>query len=204
MLIRFKNSAAVLLVAVLAGCGAITPTPTAVPLVAADAPQPTIASEPLATGPASACPLAEGPGTVTPAVAIYSMTFVVNGVEQVVRGGDTLPALPGDQVQVREVTFCAESFSGNGGEACVDFVPLDQSGHELVSERQGTHTVKVTPGFATVSAASQGWTVGENWRGIAVVVNHWPSGNTEDVSCAGGLCERDDRVVVGLRGGEGG
>ena len=164
----------------------------------ADTPESTTLSDLVATDPTTACPPATGAGTVAPAVAIYSITFVVNGVEQVVRDGDTLQALSGDEVQVREVTICAGSFSGNGGEACVDFVPVSQSGQELVSEHGGTHTVSVAPGFTTISGPSQAWTVGESWREIAVVLNHWPPRNTEDFSCGGGRCERDDRVVVGL------
>jgi hypothetical protein len=200
-----RTIALMVLVILVAGCGAVTPTatPTRVPLIAADTQESTTTPEPLVADPTSACPPARGAGTVVPAVSIYSTTFVVNGLEQVVRGGDTLQALPGDEVQVREVTICAGSFSGNGGEACVDFFPVSQSGQELSSQHVGTHLVKVTPGSTTLSGPGQAWTIGENWREIAVVLNHWPSGNTEDISCAGGLCERDDRLIVGLRGSEG-
>jgi hypothetical protein len=140
--------------------------------LATDTPEPTTTSGRVATDPTSACPPARGAGTVPPVVAICSITFVVNGLEQVVRHGDMLQALPGDEVQVREVTVCAGSFSGNGGEACVDLVPVSQSGRELVSEHAGTHIVRVTPGCATISGPSHAWTVGENWREIAVVLNH--------------------------------
>jgi hypothetical protein len=138
---------------------------------------------------------------VAPDVAIHSITFVVNGLERVVDDGDMLQASPGDEVQVREVTVCAGSFSGNGGEACVDFVPVSQSGQELGSEHAGTHMVRVTTGFTTISGPSHVWIVGENWREVVAVLNHWPPEGTEDLNCGGGRCEHDDRVEVGLRGG---
>ena len=146
-----------------------------------------------------ACPPAGGEGTVPPAVSISSITFVVNGLEQVVRGGDTLQALPGDQVQVREVTICVGPFPGNGGEACVDFAPTDQSGEEIVSEHRGTHMVRVTPGFISISGPSDTWTIDETWRHIWAVLNHWPPEGTEDLGCGSGRCERDDRIIVGFR-----
>ena len=97
-------------------------------------------------GSVPACPPARGEGTISPAISIYSIVFVVNGVEQVARDGDMLHASPGEEVQVREVTICVGSYSGNGGEACVDFVPVTHSGQEIVSEHGGTHTVRVAPG----------------------------------------------------------
>jgi hypothetical protein len=138
-------------------------------------------------------------GTVAPALSIYSITLAVNGVEQVVRDGDTLPARPGDEVQFREATICAGSFSANGGEACVDLVPADQGGKEIASAHRGTHTVPVTAGFVSISAPGDAWTVGENWGSISVVLNHWPPKGTEDPACGSRRCERDDRMVVGFR-----
>jgi len=192
----------VLVLSLVAGCGRSGTTTTA---LSPHVPQLTDALEPAATpdlatvGSVPTCPPATGEGTISPAVSIYSIVFVVNGVEQVVRDGDVLQALPGEQVQVREVTICAGSFSGNGGEACVDFAPVDQSGQEIVSEHGGTHTVWVTPGFISISGPDQGWIIGENWRHISVVLNHWPPDGTEDLGCGGGRCERDDRTVVGFR-----
>jgi len=169
-----------------AGCGRSGGTVTA-PLISE-----TIDSTPV-------CPPARGEGTVSPAISIYSITFVVNGLEQVVRGEDTLQALPGDKVQVSEVTICTGSFPGNGGEACVDFAPAGQSGQEIVSEHGGTHLVQVTAGFISIPGPSQTWSVGENWRHISAVLNHWPPEETKDLACSEGRCERDDRVVIGLR-----
>jgi hypothetical protein len=146
-----------------------------------------------------ACPQATGEGTISPAISIYSIVFIVNGVEQMVRDGDVLQALPGEQVQVREVTVCVGAFSGNGGEACVDLAPVDQSGQEITSEHRGTHNVPVVPGFASISGPDQGWVIGENWGHIAAVLNHWPPEGTQDLGCGGGRCERDDRTIVGLR-----
>ncbi len=149
--------------------------------------------------PAPVCPSARGEGTISPAVSIYSITFVVNGLEQVVREDDSLQALPGDEVQVREVTICTGSFSGNGGEACVDFAPVDLSGQEISSEHSGTHAVQVSPGFVSISGPGHTWTISENWGHISAVLNHWPPEDTEDLGCGSGRCERDDRIIVGLR-----
>jgi hypothetical protein len=115
------------------------------------------------------------------------------------RDGDVLQAMPGDEIQVREVTVCAGSFSGNGGEACVDFAPVTQSGQEIGSEHGGTHTVPVTPGFSSLSGPDHRWTIGENWDHISAVLNHWPPEGTEDLDCGSGRCERDDRMNVGFR-----
>ena len=106
-----------------AGCSRGGATATAGPT---HTPEPTQPLEPRVTpdlatvASTPACPPADGEGTIPPAVSIYSIAFVVNGVEQVVRDGDVLQALPGDEIQVREVTICAGSFSGNGGEAQVE------------------------------------------------------------------------------------
>jgi hypothetical protein len=117
-----------------------------------------------------------------------------------VRDGDNLQAIPGDQVRVKEVTICAPTFSGNGGEVCVDFAPLDQNGEEVLSDNGGTHMVWVTPGFTILSGPDHTWTIDENWQGIAAVVNHWPPDrNTQDIECGGGLCESDDWMVVEFR-----
>lgn len=185
-----------------AGCGRSDETVTAVPT---RRPQPIDTLEPttvLDSGtmdPVPVCPPAKGAGTIPPAVSIYSITFVVNGLEQAVRDEDTLEALPGDQVQVKEVTICAGPFSGRGGEACVDLAPGTQSGQEIASEHRGTHTVRVTPGFRTISGPEHGWIIGENWRGFVAVLNHWPPEDTGDLSCSSGRCERDDRIIVEFR-----
>jgi hypothetical protein len=185
-----------------AGCGRSGATPTALPT---HLPQPTDTLEPAPTpdtaavGSTPACPPADGEGTVSPTVSIDSIVFVVNGVEQLVRDGDVLQALPGDQVQVREVTVCVGSFSGSGGEACVDLAPVTQGGQEIVSEHRGTHTVPVTPGFISISWSSRPWTVDENWKHISAVLNHWPPDGTEDLACGSGRCERDDRIAVAFR-----
>jgi hypothetical protein len=132
-------------------------------------------------------------------VSIYSITFVVNGVEQVVRDGEALQAAPGDEVQFTQATICAASFSGSGGEACVDLAPADRSGKEIASEHRGSHAVPVAPGFTSISGSSDAWIIGEDWAHIYAVLNHWPPEGTQDPACGGGRCERDDRMVVGFR-----
>lgn len=193
---------ALLVLSLAVGCGredtTATALPTPMPLVT-DTLEPAVTPDRAAVGATPACPPARGEGTVPPAVSIYSIVFVVNGVEHVVRDGDLLPALPGEEVQVREVTLCAGSFQGQGGEACVDFAPVDQNGQEIVSEHGGTHIVRVIPGFISIAGPDRRWTLGEDWRSISAVLNHWPPDGTEDPGCGGGRCERDDRIIVGLR-----
>ena len=58
-------------------------------------------------------------------MSIYSIIFVVNDIDEVVRNNDTLEASTGDEVRVREVILCVESFKGNGGDVCIDFAPLN-------------------------------------------------------------------------------
>ncbi|NIO29703.1 MAG: serine hydrolase [Candidatus Latescibacteria bacterium] len=147
----------------------------------------------------SGCTPTNAGGTVPPAIAICSVTFVVNGVEQVVRGGDTLPLSAGDEVRFKEAEIYVGTFSGNGGEACVDLAPWDQNGQEIESGRLGTHNLAVSPGLATITGPDRTQIVGENWRRIVAVLNHWPPGRTKDSDCAGGRCERDDRIVIELR-----
>jgi hypothetical protein len=165
----------------------------------ADSPAPAGTVDTETGGSTPACPPARGQGTVSPAVSIYSITFVVNGVEQVVRDNDVLGASPGDQVSVQKVTICTGSFQGNGGEACVDLAPVDQRGEEVVSEHVGTHMAPVIRGFMSVPGPEQTWTIDEAWRAISAVLNHWPPGDTQDRACGGGRCECDDRIVVRFR-----
>ena len=96
------------------GNGAISPSPPA--------------SEPYPE--TCACPPAQAGGTVLPAIAICSITYIVNGTVQIVRDGDTLQASRGDQVRVGEAAVYVGPFSGDGGDACVDFVPVDGVGDE--------------------------------------------------------------------------
>ncbi len=197
---------AITLLFLVAGCGRGNAAATELPphmSQPTDPVEPTSTPDSGTTGDAPVCPPARGEGTISPAVSINSISFLVNGHEQVVRGDETLNALPGDEVQVREATICVDSFSGNGGDACVDWIPIDQRGEEIVSEHRGTHMLRVTPGFTRISGPGGTWVIGENWIGIAAVVNHWPPEDTEDLSCGGGRCERDDRMIVVL-GGSGG
>ena len=145
------------------------------------------------------CPPTQAGGTVPPAIAICSITFTVNGVELVVQGGDTLKVSVGDKVRFKGAKIHVGPFSGNGGEACVDLAPWDHKGREIESSRLGTHNLPVSSGAKTVAGLDQTWTIGENWKEIVVVLNHWTPGRTKDSDCAGGLCERDDRIVFNLR-----
>lgn len=151
-----------------------------------------------AVEPIQSCPPAGGNGTIPPAVSIASITFVVDGVEHSVQAGDGLQALPGDRLEVRDITICADEFSGTGGEVCVDFAPVDAGGQELLSMHAGTHMIKIFAGFMTITGPNHTWTVGENWRSISVVVNHWPPVDTEDLECGQGRCEHDDRIIIEL------
>jgi hypothetical protein len=147
----------------------------------------------------STCSATNAGGTVPPAIAICSITFIVNDVDQIVQNGDVLQASRGDVVQVKEVDICVGAFSGNGGEACVDLVPVDHSGREIASERKGTHMIKATAGCRSVPGPGGVWTVGESWQSIFAVLNHWPVDDTQDSGCASGQCERDDQLIVEFR-----
>lgn len=193
---------ALLVLSLAVGCGRedATATALATPMSpGTDTPAPSATPDPATVGATPVCPPARGEGTVPPSISIGSMVFVVNGVEQVVRDGDRLQALPGDEMRVKEVTICVGPFQGSGGEACVDFAPVDQSGQEVLSEHAGTHLVGVRPGSISISGPDHRWTIGEDWRSMSGVLNHWPPDGTEDLDCAGGRCERDDRVIVILR-----
>jgi hypothetical protein len=175
-----------------------TPSPTQVSQHAG-ALEPTQTLEPERNDSTPACPPAEGEGTISPAVSIYSITFVVNGAEQVVSDGDTLEAAVGDEIEIRETVICAGSFFGSGGEACVDFAPVDQSGQEMISEHAGTHMVPVIAGFTTIPGPNHTWTLAENWVRISAVLNHWAPEDTKDVDCANRRCEHDDWAIIMLR-----
>jgi hypothetical protein len=185
----------------MAGCGRSGEMDTTLPnqtMQPANSPEPTAIPDIGNVDPAPVCTTARGVGTVSPAVSIYSITFRVNGIEQVVLENNMLLAVPGDEVQIREVIICAGSFSGDGGQACVDFAPTDESGQEIMSEHKGTDTVPVIPGLILISDLDFTWTVGENWGGFYAVLNHWTPVETQDPGCANGLCERDDWLIVEL------
>ena len=191
--------AALLALSLAAGCGRSGEIETTLPIQTmqpADSPEPTAISDIGNVDPAPVCPTARGVGTVSPAISIFSITFLVNGIEQIVLQNNMLQSVPGDEVQIREVIICASSFSGDGGQACVDFAPTDESGQEIRSEHKGTDTVPVTPGQISISGLNFTWTVGENWSGFYAVLNHWPPVETQDLGCANGLCERDDWIIV--------
>jgi hypothetical protein len=164
-----------------------------------DAPKPTETLVPERTDSTAVCPPAEGGGTISPAVSIYSITFVVNGAEQVVYDGDTLEAIAGDKIEIKEAVICAGSFSGSGGEACVDLAPVDRDGQEMMSEHTGTHMVPVIAGFTPIPGPSHRWTLSENWVRISAVCNHWTPEETEDADCANRRCEHDDWAIIELR-----
>ncbi len=154
---------------------------------------------PQASRSSPACEPSDGEGTVSPDVSITSIVFVVDGVEQVVRDGDILQTTPGVEVSMKQATICADSFSGDGGEACVDLVPIDASGREILAEHAGTHLVQVTAGSIDISGPEHSWIIGETWSGFSAALNHWPPEGTADTSCAVGRCEHDDRMSIRLQ-----
>jgi len=147
----------------------------------------------------SACRPATGQGTIAPAIVIQSITLLVNDAELTLSDGDELLAPPGSEVRVKDVMICVGPFSADGGEACVDFAPTDQSGQEISAEHAGTHLVPLTPGVVTVAGPDHTWSIDEGWAGITAVVNHWPRVRTDDSECAEGQCERDDWLILPFR-----
>ena len=167
---------------VIAGCGgnsAISPGTTAAST----------------TVPTPVCPPADGVGSVPPAVSIYSVTLLVDGSTQIIRDGQTPEAAPGNEVRIMEVEICANDTVGARGEVCVDIAPLDGNGEEIRAQAGGTHMQPVPAGFTTVPGPPTVWTIGEDWQGFIVVLNHWATGAT-DPACAAGRCERDDELTI--------
>ena len=191
--------ASLLALSLVAGCGRsgeIDTILTTQTIQSADSTEPTPIPDIGDVDPAPVCPTARGVGTVSPAVSIYSITFLVNGIEQVVLEYNVLQVVPGDELQIKEVIICAGFFPGDGGQACVDFAPIDQNGQEIMSEHKGTDTVPVIPGRIIISDLNFTWTVDENWSGFYAVLNHWTPVETQDLGCASGRCERDDQLIV--------
>lgn len=178
--------------------------PTDTPLPVTDTPIPSTDTPP---SPPSLCPTADAEGTIAPAVAISSIMFVVNGVEQVVRDGDALQASSDDQVRVKEVTICPDQrFESSGGVVYIEFDPVEtdpadpQKGKLIVDEVKGTRVVQVTSGLTTVPGPDYTWTIGDSWRHISVITVHYPpDGGTQNPDCEGGFCEIDDRMIVGIQ-----
>jgi hypothetical protein len=83
-------------------------------------------------------------------VSIYSVTFMVNGREQVLRDGEILEAMPGDEVLVAEAEICTRPGDRGGGDVCVDIAPLDGDGEEIRSQAGGSHMQPAPSGFMTV------------------------------------------------------
>jgi hypothetical protein len=144
------------------------------------------------------CPTtANAEGTVSPAVAISSITFVVNGDEQVANDFGSPQVSSGDRVEVKEVTICVDLFKDTGGVVFVEFDPVDQGGKVIASEVRSTRVVAVAPDFTIIPGPDYTWTVGDNWQHISVVTVHYaPGGGTQNRHCEEGGCEVDDRVIV--------
>lgn len=182
-----------LLVVLTAGCGGNADQASTMPPAAT--PDPT---RPSTTTASPSCPPVDGVGTVAPALAIYSITFLVNDREQVVRDGETLDAAPGDIVRFVEVEICAHPFTGAGGDACVEVAPIGRDGGTLWAQGRGTHTQPVRSGFGRIPGPDQTWIVEEDWQGVSAVLNHWPPEGTTDAGCGPGRCERDDFLTIPL------
>jgi len=146
----------------------------------------------------STCPSVNAEGTVPPSVAITSITFIVNGDEQIVANQYMpLQASPGDEVKIKEITVCVEPFDGESGSGYVEFDPLDQNGQVMALEVKGTRSVRIASGFTIIPGPDYAWTIGDNWRHLSVVTVHYPpGGGTQNPNCEGGFCEVDDRMIV--------
>jgi len=182
-----------------------TPTPTHSPTPSptpTDTPTPTPTQTPPPPLPRTCSP-ADAEGIIAPAIAIESVTFLVNGVDRVIRDGDSLRASTGDQVQVKQAVVCVHPFNGAGGFVHVELVPVafDQNkgrNEEIPSEYIATAARVVAAGTITLPGSDRGWTLG-NWHHITAVVVHYPPGGTQDSTCGPNECERDDRMIVLLQ-----
>jgi hypothetical protein len=60
------------------------------------------------------------------------------------------------------MTICVGPFAGYGGEACVDFAPIDHVGREIATERRDMRTQKVAAGCEFILKPEGIWIVGGN------------------------------------------
>jgi hypothetical protein len=160
----------------------------------------TSTSTPLPPPTPSSCPSADAEGTIPPAVAISSVTFEVNGVEQVVTDTTGLTASVGDQLRVSRVAICpTEPFEGSSGIVYVEFDPVDKSGQVIPSAVTGTIAVSVEPDLTTILGPPGTWTIDNEWRQISVATVHYPpGGGTQNVDCENSGCEIDDRLIISV------
>ncbi len=149
--------------------------------------------------PTPTCPPADAEGTVSPVITLLSVTFEVNGAEQVVDDFGVLQAAVGDQVSVKDVTICIDPFEGNGGQIYVEFDPVDTNGEIIGFEVKGTRAIPATPGSRSITGKDYTWTIGDNWRHFSVNTIHYPTGGgTKNLYCENGACEVDDRMIISI------
>lgn len=143
-----------------------------------------------------ACPPAGAGGTIAPAIALYSVTFVVNGVDQIVDDSDnSLQVSKNNQVTVKEVTICVAPFEGSGGTFYVEFQPYNIE-DQLIDDRVVLPHQDTASGFISIPGLDYTWAIGDDWQKISVLSIHFPPGGTQNPDCAKGTCEVDDRLVV--------
>jgi len=143
-----------------------------------------------------ACPPAGPGGTKAPDITLHSITFVVDGVDQII--DDTHHALQlskNSKMTIKEAVICVPPFENAGGRFSVEFEPYDPN-HRLI-DPQSSSPQDTVSGFTTIPGPNHTWTIAD-WQKISVLSYHFPPGGTQNANCQNSTCEIDDRLKVNL------
>jgi len=142
------------------------------------------------------CPPAGAGGTIAPAIALYSVTFVVNGVDQIVDdSNNSLRVYKNAQMTVKEVTICVAPFEGPGGMFYVEFQPYNTE-DQLIDPVRGSPLLDAESGFTSIPGPDCTWVISDDWQKISILSTHFPPGGTQNPYCQERACEFDDRLEV--------
>jgi hypothetical protein len=143
-----------------------------------------------------ACPPAGAGGTIAPAIALYSVTFAVNGVKQIVDDSNSsLQMYKNARVTVKEVTICVAPFEGPGGTFYVEFQPYNTE-DQLIDLVRGSSLWDAESGLKSIAGPDYAWVIGDDWQKISVLSTHFPPGGTQNPYCQERACEFDDCLEV--------
>ena len=123
-----------------------------------------------------ACPQAAG-GRIAPDIALYSVTFIVNGIEQFVDNVNNSLRVPeSDQmtVVVKEVMVCTTPFEGGGGTFYVEFRPYNAEG-PLWNLVEGSPLSDAASRLVSVPGPAYTWAIDNDWQEISILSVHYPT-----------------------------